>query len=421
MMPSYALLANTEAFDLLQELPALIGGFAAVMLLIAFFIGFKKGFRKVSWGGCVWVVASGGFFLLEYSFGAENPLKPLFATIISNKATVAFLASFVCAIGCIMVALALQGVCSLLFRPRIKFMEKKKNRRKRGLKFERAEMDCDDYEDYHSRKIVVRKGMRKPSIFARFFGGLICAVNLATVLVSVLSMALFAVCVTRLNEGLFAPAFQDEYMSRVQEYAIRYTFDFLMIGLILKIARSGFEKGCIESLRLLVIGVGRLVAIGLAFYVPFSGRALSVEEGGVRIFHSFVYRCIGAAKIMGLPEAYAPLVGKLLAGILLFVLVLIVFAILSFFFKKLTAAVDGISAFRVADGVLACVIYLVIGSAICAFIGSAFYALGAYGIFDINTLIGKTSLVKKLLDVCGLYIQPVIDSFNAMVAGFLPA
>ena len=220
---------------------------------------------------------------------------------------------------------------------------------------------------------------------------------------------------------MIAPAFASESMLRVQGYVFNYAFDFLMIGLMLKIARSGYEKGCINSLRLLIVGVGRVVAIGFAFYVPFSGMALSTKEGGVRILHSLVNRCIGAAKMMGLPETYAPLVGKLLAGILLFVLVLIVFAILSFFFKKLTTAVDGISAFRVGDGVLACIIYLAIGVAICACIGSVFYVLGAYGIFDVNTLIGKTSLVKKLLDVCGLHIQPAIDSFNAMVAGLIPA
>ena len=419
MMPSYALLTNTEAFNLLQELPALIGGFAAVVLLIAFFIGFKKGFRKVSWGGVVWVGASVGFFLLEGSFAEGNPLKPLFSTVMEAEATATLLASLVFASACVAVALLLQGICSLLFRPRIKLVDKDKCHYTR----DKAATDggCDDYEKYSSRKVVVRKGMHKPSVFARAFGGLICAINVATVLIAVLSAALFTVCATRLNEGLLAPAFANENMLRVQEYAFNYAFDFLMIGLILKIARSGFEKGCIDSLRLLVIGVGRLVAIGFAFYVPFSAMALSVEEGGVRILHSFVNRCIGAAKMMGLPETYAPLVGKLLAGILLFVLVLIVFAILSVFFKKLTAAVDGISAFRVGDGVLACSIYLVIGVAICACIGVVFYVLGAYGIFDVNTLIGETSLAKKLLDVCGLYVQPVLDSFNAMVAGLLPA
>ena len=122
MMPFHALLINTEAFNLLQELPMLIGMAAAVLLLIAFFIGFAKGFRKVGWGGIVWVAASGVYFLLERSFGEENPLNPIFATVITDNATAAFLASFVCAMGCILLALLLQGVCSLLFRPRIKLV-----------------------------------------------------------------------------------------------------------------------------------------------------------------------------------------------------------------------------------------------------------------------------------------------------------
>ena len=424
MMPFHALLINTEAFNLLQELPMLIGMAAAVLLLIAFFIGFAKGFRKVGWGGIVWVAASGGYFLLERSFGEENPLNPIFATVITDNATAAFLASFVCAMGCILLALLLQGVCSLLFRPRIKLVAKDKNqytRDENGIEYEVDDKEFDDYEDYHSGKMVVRKGMRKPSFFGRLFGGLICTVNLAAVLVAVLSVALFGVCAMRFNEGLLAPAFQNEYMPFVQEYAILYAFDFLMIGLILKTARKGFEKGFMDSFRLLVIGVGRLVAIGFAFYIPFSGMALSAEEGGIEIAHAFVSRCIDAAQMMGLPETYAPIVGQLLAGILLFVLVLIAFAILRFFLKTITEAIDGIGLFRMVDGVLACVTYLAIGAAICTLIGVAFYVVGAYGIFDINTLIGKTSLVKKLLDACGVYIQPALDSFNAMVAGFIPA
>ena len=417
MMPFYALLTNTEAFDLLQKLPIFIGAFAAVVLFVAFVIGCAKGFRKMSWGGCVWIAASGGYFLLERAFGEENPLKPVLSNVIEGEQTLTFMASFLCALACVVVALALQGVCSLLFRPRMKLVDKEKCHYTR----DKAATDdnCDDYEKFSSRKVVVRKGMGKPSFFGRVLGGLIGAMNMAALLAALLSLALLAVCATRLNEGFFAPAFQNEYMPRLQDYALRYTFDFLMIGCILKTARSGFEKGFMQSLRFLAIGVGRLLGVGFAFYAPFSSMALSVEEGGVRILHSYVYRCIEAAKMMGLPETYAPLVGKLLAGVLLCVLVLIVFAVFSFFFKRLTEAIDRLKVMRMIDGMFACVIYLAIGAAICAAIGSVFYALGAYGIFDMNTVLSKTSLVKKMIDACGVYIQPMIDSFNDMVAGFI--
>ncbi len=424
MMPLYALLTNTEAADPLQNLPIFVGVFAAVVLLIAFFIGFYKGFRRVGWGGFVWVVTSAGFFLLEHFLGAANPLKPILATFIADETTATFLSSFAFALACILVGLLLQGICSVLLRPRVKMVKPEGDRfttDENGIEYEEEEKDYDDYEDYRSRKMLVRKGFGKPSIFGRIFGGLICMINAAAVLVVVLAIALFIICATPLKDGVLAPVFANEYMSFVQEYAFKYAFDFLMIGFILKKARNGFEKGFMESLRALVIGVGRIVGIALAFYLPFSPLVLPAEQGGVEILHLYVYRCMDAASMMGLPQTIAPIVGQIIAGLLLFVLVLLVFALLNFILKTLTDVVNNIGFFRVIDGALACPVYLIIGLAICVLVCAAFYVVGAYGIFDVKTLLVGDSLVQKLLDLCGVYIQPALDNFNAMIAGLIPA
>lgn len=422
MMPIYAVLTNTEVFDPLQQLPLIVGAVAAAVLLIAFFIGFYKGFRRVSWGGFVWVAASAGFFLLEYFFGTENLLIHFILTFIPAEKTAACLASLAFALACILVALLLQGICSLIFRPRVKLVDKDGDRftmDENGIEYDNEEKDYDDYEDYRSRKMLVRKGFRKPSLLGRIFGGLICAVNAAAVLVAVLAIALFIVCATPLKDGLLAPVFANDYMSLLQGYAFQYVFDFLMIGVILKTASHGFEKGFMESLRALVVGLGRVVGIGVAFYLPFSPFVLPVEEGGVEILHSYVLRCIDAATMMGLPETFAPIVGKILAGVLLFVLVLLVFALLGFILKTLAEGIESVGFFRVIDGTLACLVYMIIGVLICVFIWAAFYVIGAYGIFDVNTLLTGDSLVKKLIDACGVYIQPLLDNFNAMIAGLL--
>ena len=422
MMPFYAILTNTEASAPLQSLPLIVGAVAAAVLLIAFFIGFYKGCRRVSWGGLVWVVASTGFFLLDYFLGAANPLKPIMATIFVDEATATFLSSFALALACIIVALLLQGVCSMLFRPRVKCVNREGDRftmDENGIEYDDEDKDYDDYEDYRSRKMLVRKGFRRPSLFGRFLGGLICVINVAAVFVTVLAIALFVVCVTPLKDGLLAPVFEIEFMQFVQQHAFTYAFDFLMIGFILRTARHGFEKGFMESVRALVVGVGRIVGIGFAFYLPFSSFILPVDQGGVEIVHSYVFRCIDATLMMGLPETIAPIVGQILAGVLLFVLVLLVFALLNFILKTLAEGIEGVGFFRVIDGTLACLVYTVIGVAICALVCSAFYAVGAYGIFDVKTLFVGDSLVKKMFDLGGVYIQPALDNFNAMVAGLI--
>lgn len=423
MMPFNAILTDTESFESLQIVPLILGAIVATALLIAFFIGFYKGYRRVSWGGLVWVVASAGFFLLEYFLGAINPLKPIMATIFTDEATVAFLASFALALACILVALLLQGVCSLLFRPRVKCVNREGDRftmDENGIEYDDEDKDYDDYEDYRSRKMLVRKGFGRPSLFGRFLGGLICVINVAAVCVTVLAIALFVVCVTPLKDGLLAPVFEIEFMQFVQQYAFTYAFDFLMIGFILRTARHGFEKGFMESVRVLVVGVGRIVGIGFAFYLPFSSLILPVDQGGIEIVHSYVFRCIDATLMMGLPETIAPIVGQILAGVLLFVLVLLVFALLNFILKTLAEGIEGVGFFRVIDGTLACVVYTVVGVAICAIVCSVLYAIGAYGIFDVNVLFVGDSLAGKMFNLGKVYIQPALDNFNAMLRGLVP-
>lgn len=424
MTPFYALLTNTEAVDPMRQLPIYIGAFAAVVLLIAFFIGFYKGFRKVRWGGFVWVAASAGFFLLEYFLGAGNPLKPLMATFIAGEKTVAFLSSLGLMLACVIAALFLQGLCSWLFRPRAKIVNRKSNRLEKydsAIDYDEEEMDYEDYENNRLNKMIVRKGYGKPSFFGRIFGALICLVNVAAVLVVVIATALLIICATPLKDAAFASMFKNGYMPFIQEYTFKYAFDFLIIGLVLNMAQKGFKNGFMESIRALIIGVGRLAGIGLAFYLPFSSFVAPAEKGGVEILHSYVLRCVDAATTMGLPGTVAPIVGQIIAGLLLFVLVLLVFALLNFLLKKLTEAVAGIGLLRVIDGTLACLVYMVIGVAICIFIATAFYVLGAYGIFDVKTLLLGDSFAKKLIDVCGVYIQPALDNFNGMIKGLIPA
>ena len=422
MMPLYAILTNTEAADPLQSLPFIVGAIAAAVLLIAFFIGFSKGFRRVSWGGFAWVAASTGFFLLKYLVFAENPLQPFLLAVVADETVAGGLASLLLALACVLVALLLQGVCSLLFRPRVKLVNRGGDRfnvDENGIEYENEENDYDDYADYQPRKMLVRKGFRKPNLLGRLFGGIICAVNVAAVLVVTLSFSLFIVCITPLKDGLFAGVLASETMVVVQEYVFQYAFDFLIVGVIMRIARKGFEKGFIESLRALIVKVGRMVGIVLAFYLPFSAFVLPVEEGGVEILHSFTMRCVDAATLMGLPETIAPIVGQLLAGVLLFVLVLLVFALLNFILKTLAEGIDGVGLFRVIDGSLACFVYLLVGVAVWLLVFAVFYVVGAYGIFDANTLLGNGSLAKQLLDLCGLYVQPALDNLNATIAGMM--
>ena len=421
MMLFYALLTHTKDIKPLQNLPLIVSALATAVLLIAFFIGVWKGVRRVSWGGLIWVAASAGFFLLEFVLGTEYSLKPHIATFIADESLATCLSSLLLALACIVAALLFHGICSLLFRPRIQFVDKDGNRfqiDENSVECDNEEKDCGD-EESDEAETSLCKGGCKPSLLGRIFGGLICSINVAAIFVAVLAIALLIICATPLKDGWLAPVFTHAYMPLVQKYAFQYAFDFLMIGLILKMARHGFEKGFIESLRTLLVSVGRLVGIGVAFYLPFSPYALPVEQGGVGILYSYVFRCIDVATRMGLSETLAPIVGKILAGVLLFLLVLLVAALLGLILKALAKGIEGVSFLRVLDGTLACVVYMIIGVAICGLVCSAFYVFDAYGIVNVSRVFEEHSLVKKLFDACGFYIQPALDNFNAMIGGLI--
>ena len=123
MLPLSSILtaAATGEVDLQQLLPTILIVVCGIVLLIAFFVGFAKGWRRVSWAGCVWLVACLAFFLLQGGIGEAfaQTLAPILAGLSLDGSVAAFAAAFVLALGCIIVALLLYGIFSLIFRPRM--------------------------------------------------------------------------------------------------------------------------------------------------------------------------------------------------------------------------------------------------------------------------------------------------------------
>ena len=75
MMPFSSILAaetaGTSNLEWLKYLPLIVAIVGGILLLVAFCIGFKKGARRVSWGGVIWLVSGVAFFLLQYYDGGS--------------------------------------------------------------------------------------------------------------------------------------------------------------------------------------------------------------------------------------------------------------------------------------------------------------------------------------------------------------
>ena len=88
--------------------------------------------------------------------------------------------------------------------------------------------------------------------------------------------------------------------------------------------------------------------------------------------------------------------------------------------KNLEEGIKGVAFFRRINGMLSCAIYSLIGVVAVVLIWAVLYLLGAYGIFDFGALLTEGSISKGLLDVCGSYVQPLIDVVKDAIKGALP-
>lgn len=350
---------------LLATNPVILGAGAAcgAIILIAFIIGFVKGFRRVSWSGAVWLAAGVAFGLVSKKLPAGDAKQTL---LIAG--------------GCILGALVLYGVFSLIFRPRQKWVKKKSDRftkDKYGIKYDEDVLDYDDYEDYESRKVLVTKGMGTPNIFGRLFGGVICAINVIMILYAVIGGVLLFVSSVELGEIAFlTELLSDKHVLKIKDSAINRWTDVITIGIIVHMACKGYEAGFIDSFRSLVIGLGRLAGFGFSFYLPFSPWA---KKGALA---TYTARFIGVAEKISLDGTVATIVGKVLFGLVLCVLVMIVLALLNKALEKIAEGIENVSLFRVFDGSLSCLIYFALGVAVCAVAWAGLYTMTHYEIIQ---------------------------------------
>lgn len=392
----------------------------AVFLLIAFFIGFKKGGRRVSWSGCIWLITGVVYFLLHRWLGKtiESWLQPVVSNFTAEESVAAFAASFALAIVCILLALLLYGLFSLAFRPKTKWKEREGvyKKDKNGVEYDDECEDYDDYEKYRSRKVLVRTGYAKPSIFGRFVGGFICMLNTAAILIVVLSVALLAIDATPLKDGVLSFLYDSPAFTTALQYASDFTLDWLFIGIIFAIACKGNKNGLLETFRMLFVVFGTLAVLALSFWLPFSPFANAVEEGGDYFLNAFVTRCTTMLETFGLAENICLIAGRVVAGILLAVTFLLLLALVNWILKKGVELVERVGFLRALDGALSSMIYLVVGVAVVALIGAVWCVFAHYGLFYATELFGEgSSLSSGLYNVYEIYLEPYLVQLDEWV------
>lgn len=353
-----------------------------VILLLAFFIGCKKGFCKIGWGGLMWAVAAVAAVVLCKNFsGEKNPLANIGA--FSEKAVLADGVLALAALAAsVLAALLINAIASLIFRPK-------------------KEKEEDEVEDiYFSEKGV--------NIIDRLVGGIVCVLNTVLILGAIVVIALVVANITPLKNTLSA-VYENNIVAKVMGKAKIYAMDVLSVGVVILIAKAGYRSGALGSLRTLLITFGGLLITALGFGLPFFAPNAAVIS-------TVVQKCTALIEgpVSKVSAALAPIAGKLVAGIALVVILMIVYMLLNGILKLFSRAVRSSRPFRVVDGTLACLLYLVLGVAVVAVFWALLYALEYCGLYGFSGLFTTESpFVNRIYELCAEYIAPHLETIKA--------
>lgn len=223
-------------------------GAAALIVIIAFCVGFSKGFTRLSWGALIWTGACALFFVLEKKFHASNPVLKMGLMNKFDPLVRDFASTLSIALVSVLAAVAVFGLLALLARP-------KRKRRKTVVRYyeddEDEDIDDEDYdEDEMPRRMkngaIVEK---KPCTFNRVLGGIVCIFNAALAIAAAACILLVIFEVTPLKTGALKNVFDSAAVAKTWKYIHTYTLDFVMIGIVAAMGYGGYKTGVLRGFR----------------------------------------------------------------------------------------------------------------------------------------------------------------------------
>lgn len=389
MIPLNTILSATESAS---KLPEVAVGFGALILLLAFFIGFAKGFKWVNWD---WFTCLFGFasYVLVDGLLKKNNLKLGFPTIKDISGDT--IDTFVIAFGCLAISLVMFGICSALFRPKEVWVRKDRFLFKRDQKAGRGD---------GNPKRLVYKNYAPPKFIGRLLGGVICMANVGVILALMGSFILFFISATSASGLKIGLVLQTEMGKLALGYAKRYALDFITLCIPFFLACYGFKCGFVKSLRTVFVNAGAILTFGISFWLPFSPL---VGKGRLNILGKLISRC--TAILNNIPEKLKPFVAKLIAAIFLLVIFFFIFLWIIHLLKKYEEMLEKVKCMQVIDSMVSCILYFIIGIGVCIALWSILYTFDLYQIFKISEVLGEDSMLAKgLFEFAKLFIDSLL-------------
>lgn len=367
----------------------------AVVAVIGFIVGAVKGFTRLGWGAFIWGVVCTVFYVLETKLHDDNPVLKLEAVKKLDAGVQSFISTLTIALVCILGALIVFGILGLIFH--------RKSRRV-GLRYSRYSDnydDDDDDDDYYGDS---------PCVVNRIFGGLVGAINSVLVVAAILCLALVIIDLTPLSTNALEVIYVNKFMDKTWTYIHAHTLDFIFLAIIAAISYGGYRMGAIRGLRSVIMTFGFIAAIVVGFWLPFSKYA---ADGAALEFLGKVSGFF-TDKMGSLSAKISDALGKVICGAIVAVVFCIAVGIAGLLLKLLTLALKHVPALRFVDGILATVIMMVIGVAVCAVIAGVLYILEHYGVFEASALFdSSSSFTQGLYDTFDEYLKPLLERIGS--------
>ncbi|MBQ2740969.1 MAG: hypothetical protein IJF39_05065 [Clostridia bacterium] len=405
-----SLLINFSTFGLVEWC---VVGVLAVVALIAFIAGCKKGFSNLKLSPVSWAFGCAIFLLLETFLHDQcfiNALLP-----IEDPALASFVASMTWLVIALVARWLVFGLISVCIRCSKSRKIKQAEEIARREKETGEEILPDENEVYRPLPI---NGKIKPGPLNRMFGGIFAAANTLLVVFTALALVLVVLSMTPVYAQLgvvYTGSFAD-----VWEFMHVYALDVLMIAIACAIIVKGYNDGLLIGLRNVGVWLLKVVAVVGGIYLPFSPWA---ADGG-----AFGFLSVGAqnlAALIPLPEMIPPVVievvCKVLFGIVIAVVLFFLVVLLGWLCGKLLKVVDESPVLWRIDGFIGAIVYIAIAALAVGGIIAVLYTLEFYGVFTASGLFQENSpLLSGAFGVCDSLLKPLLETVQAFFTQAAP-
>ncbi len=377
----------------------------ALILIVAFSIGFSKGVREVGKGGLLWALAGVAFIFLYEFIGKDNPLGNILSGPLLSF--IEFIWALVLIVVCIVATLVLAMACGAIFRP-IEDEGAHMSMTIDGLEYEIEEMQVAHPVLRETTKYVPR--LKAPSFWGRLFGGIVCILNVA-VITGIVGLSLVILASTSSVGASLASLFEAPVIGTVMTYAKKYIFDVVTVGIVFAVTRKGFRTGFVGTTRILVARLGMMLAIVVGFILPF----LQFFQG-IEVFNN----AIGViASKLGKIAPLDEIAAKAILGVAIATVLCLLVAGLNALLRDLTYNIEDTKVIRFLDGAIASVIYVIVGAGLCVLLWGGLYVVDYVGVCDLGSLLAEgESFSNECFKIASKLFSKIADTnLSGLIGG----